>query len=59
MQPQTTPLKFATGDVIKDKSKQMGRWVDHYSELYSWMNVVSVEAFVAMVSLSTMDKLDS
>ena len=33
----------ATGDAIKDKSKQMERWVDHYSELYSRVNVVSEE----------------
>ena len=33
-QSQTDPLKSATGDVIKAKSKQMERWVDHYFELY-------------------------
>ena len=37
----------------------MERWVDHYSELYSRMNVVSEEALMAMESLSTMDELDS
>ena len=56
---QTTPLKSATGDVIKDKSKQMECWVDHYSELYSRMNVVSEEALIAMECLSTMDEHDS
>ena len=34
-------------------------WVDHYSKLYSTMNVVSEEAFMAMESLSTMNELDS
>ena len=53
------PLKSATGDVIKNKSKQMECWVDHYFKLYSRMNVVSEEALIAMESLSTMDKLDS
>ena len=53
------PLKCATGGVIKDKSKQMQRWVDHYSELYSGMNIVSEEALITMESLSTMDELDS
>ena len=55
MQSWTAPLKTATGDAIKDKFKQMEHWV----ELYSRMNVVSEEAFMAMESLSTMDELDS
>ena len=54
-----SPLKSVTGVVIKDKSKQMERWVEHYSELYSRVNVVSDEALMAMESLSTMDELDS
>ena len=37
----------------------MERWVEHYSELYSRMNVVNEEALIAMESLSTMDELDS
>ena len=53
------PLKSATGDVIKDKSKHMECWVDHYSELYSRMNVVSEEAVMATESWYTMDELDS
>ena len=52
-------LKSATGDVIKDNSKQMERWMEHYSELYSRVNVISEEAFMAMESLSIMDELDS
>ena len=58
-QSRTAPLKSATGDAIKDKSKQMERWVEHYSELYSRVNVVSDEALMAMESLSVMDELDS
>ena len=57
MQSRLAPLKSATGDAIKDKSKQMERWVEHYSELYSRVNVVSDEAL--MESLSIMDELDS
>ena len=53
------PLKSATGDAIKDKSKQMECWVEHYSELYSRVNVVSDEALMAMENLSIMDELDS
>ena len=37
----------------------MAHRVDHYSELYSRVNVVSVEALIAMESLSIMDELDS
>ena len=58
MQSQIAPLKSAT-DGIKDKSKQMERWVEHYSELYSRVNVVRDEALMVMESLSIMDELDS
>ena len=37
----------------------MENWVQHYSELYSRVNVVSEEALMAMESLSIMDELDS
>ena len=37
----------------------MERWVEHYSELYSRVNVVSDEALMAMESLSIMDELFS
>ena len=59
MQSRIAPLKSAAGDTIKDKSKQMERLVEHYSELYSKVNVVSDEALMAMESLSIMDELDS
>ena len=59
MQSRIAPLKYATGDAITDKSKQMGRWVEHYSELYSRVNVVIDEALMAMENLSIMDELDS
>ena len=59
MQSRTAPLKSATGDAIKDNSKQIELWVEHYSELYSKVNVVSKEALMAMESLSIMDELDS
>ena len=59
MQSRIAPLKSATGDAIKDKSKQMECWVEHYSELYSRVNVVSDEALMAIESLSIMDELDS
>ena len=59
IQSRIVPLKYATGDAIKDKSKQMERWVEHYSELYTRVNVVSEEALMAMESVSIMDELNS
>ena len=59
MQLRIASLKSATGDAIKDKSKQMECWVEHYSEVYTRMNVVSEEALMTMESLSIMDELDS
>ena len=59
MQSQIAPLKSATGDAVKDKTKQMECWVKHYSEFYSRVNVVSEEELMAMESLSIMDELDS
>ena len=37
----------------------MERWVEHYCEIYSRVNVVSEEALMAMESLSIMDELGS
>ena len=34
-------LKSKSGDIISDKTKQLERWVEHYSELYSRENTVS------------------
>ena len=59
MQSRTAHLKSATGDVIKDKFKQMECWVEHYSEPYPRMNVVSEEALMAMENWSTLDEPDS
>ena len=57
MQSRIAPLKSVTGDAIKDKSKQIERWVEHYSEFYSRVNAVSEDAL--MESLFIMDELDS
>ena len=42
-QKKTAPLKTAEGDVIQDRDKQMERWVEHYSNLYSQQTEVSEE----------------
>ena len=31
---KTVPLVSKFGEIITDKSKQLERWVEHYSELY-------------------------
>ena len=60
MQSRIAPLKSGTGDAIKDKSRQMERWVKHYSELYSRVNVVSEEALMPWrVCLSWMNLIAS
>ncbi|KAM7176630.1 uncharacterized protein RBU57_002249 [Macrochelys suwanniensis] len=37
-------LKSATGENIQDKGKQMDRWVEHYSEVYSRQNTITEAA---------------
>lgn len=57
-QNRTAPLKSATGEIINDRDQQMNRWVEHYSELYSRENLVSVEALDAIECLPIMEDLD-
>jgi len=57
-QTKIAPLKSASGEVIRDKGKQMERWVEHYSDLYSRENSISDAAVDAMESLPVMDELD-
>ena len=54
----TAPLKSKTGEIIQDKGKQMERWVEHYSELYSRQNSVTAAALNAVESLPMMAELD-
>ena len=58
-QSKTAPLKSTTGEVITEKKKQMDRWVEHYSELYSRENSVTTSALEAIDSLPTMEELDA
>ena len=53
------PLKSTSGEIIKDRGKQMERWAEHYQELYSRENVVSDKAIENTTPLPTMDELDS
>ncbi|KAL7865389.1 hypothetical protein SRHO_G00106360 [Serrasalmus rhombeus] len=58
-QSKTAPLKTSSGKVITDKAKQMERWVEHYSELYSRENIVVKSALDAIDPLPTMEELDA
>ena len=59
VQNKTAPLKSTTGEVITDKGKQMARWVEHYTNLYSKQNVVTTTALDAIESLPVMQELDT
>ena len=47
-----------SGEVITDKAKQLDRWVEHYSKLYSMENVVHQSALDAIDHLPLMPELD-
>ncbi|KAJ8391209.1 hypothetical protein AAFF_G00096380 [Aldrovandia affinis] len=58
--PHTTaPLKSATGETISDRSKQLDRWVEHYSELYANDRTVSQTALGHVGQLPTMEELNA
>ena len=44
---KTAPLNFVTGKIIQDLAQQMERWVEHYPELSTRENMVSLEALNA------------
>ncbi|XP_062614292.1 uncharacterized protein LOC134276017 [Saccostrea cucullata] len=56
---KTAPLKTVSGDIITDRGKQMERWAEHYQELYSRENVVSVTAVENTNALPAMKELDA
>ena len=56
---KTAPLKSKTGEVITDRDKQMGRWVEHYLELYARENSVTQEALDTIEELPVLEELDS
>ena len=55
---KTGPLKSTSGETITDKSKQMERWVEHYSELYSRESTISDATLEAVEQLPIMEELD-
>ena len=59
MQSKMAPLKSATGEVITDQGWQMERWVEHYSDLYSKENTVTLSALGAIKCMPIMEELDA
>ena len=53
------PLKSTSGEMLTDRDKQMERWVEHYSELYSRETVVTNAALNAIRDLPMMEELDN
>lgn len=45
--------------MITDKGKQLERWVEHYSELYSRENIVATSALDTIDPLPIMGELDA
>ena len=56
---KTAPLKSKNGEIISEPNKQMERWAEHYSELYSKETVVSDAAIESTPQMPTMDELDT
>uniref|UniRef100_A0A8C9WDN1 Reverse transcriptase domain-containing protein n=1 Tax=Scleropages formosus TaxID=113540 RepID=A0A8C9WDN1_SCLFO len=57
-QNKTAPLKSKSGDIITDKTKQMGRWLEYFSEPYDLESTVSDTALEAIEQLPLMSELD-
>lgn len=58
-QSKTAPLQTTSGEVITDKGKQMDRWLEHYSGLYSKENTVVVSALDTIEPMAIMEELDA
>lgn len=52
------PQKSVDGVIIKDRQKQMERWVEHYLKLYSRENFILEAALEAIDDLPIMTNLD-
>ena len=55
---KSPPLKSSPGELIVAKGKQLDRWKEHYSDLYSRPSSVSESALTAMEELDDRHKLD-
>ena len=55
---KTAPIKSKAGTIITDKTKQLERWVEHYSKLYSREKIVQQSVPDAIDRLPQMPVLD-
>ena len=55
----TLPLQSFIGEIKPNRNEQLGRWVQHFSILYSKQNIVTDAAIKHMGNLPSMDDLDS
>ncbi|MCG8431359.1 MAG: reverse transcriptase family protein, partial [Candidatus Omnitrophica bacterium] len=55
---RSAPLKTKTGEDITDKTKQMERWVEHYTDVYATENIVTDTVLDSMEDLPIMEELD-
>ena len=53
------PIKSTSGDIIRDRNKQLERWVEHFSDLYSRENLVCKGALDAIECLSELEDLNN
>ena len=52
------PIKSTSGDISWDRNKQLERWVEHFSDLYSRKNLVSKDALDAIECSLEIEDLD-
>ena len=55
----TSPLQFATVEILYNRDEQLGKWDQHDSFLHSKQSIVTDAALKHMECLPTMDDLDS
>src|ERR1700761_59035 len=55
---KVAPLQSLSGELLTNRSEQMGRWVEHYLELYSKDSIVVPAVFGALPQLPTRCELD-
>lgn len=55
---KVAPLQSLSGELLTSRSEQMGRWVEHYLELYSKDSTVAPAVFGALPKLPARCELD-
>ena len=55
---KSAPIKSKSGEPITDRTKQLNRWVEHYSELYATENIVHQSVLDDIEQLPMVPELD-